>query len=219
MQSKDEIQDLPQEEVFLELRELVARAKQGDRAIVPQLKEYLRKNPQVWQRIGDLALQSQAAWIRLVAGRDKHLQECIVAKVNDMKMELADENTSTLENLLVERVISTWLQLYYHEAQSAQGEEKSLRWAEFRLKQLTAASDRHVKAIGALATLKKLLPSGPKVLEQPATEAPPEKRNGQGRSPAQPADQPQPTNGRVNGHGANRVAALLNGKAVATRDS
>ena len=213
MQSKDKPQEKPQEDSLLDLRELVIRAKQGDAAVVPQLKEYLRQHPEVWNRVGDLALQSQAAWTRTFAGQDKHLQECIVAKVNSLKMDLADGESSPLENLLVERVISTWLELYYHETRNAQGEERSLRWAEFRLKQLTAANDRHTKAISALAILKKLMPSGSKAQctpEQPVISQSAENRNGH----AQAAVQPERTNGHVNGHSANRVAALLNGKLV-----
>lgn len=61
MQSKDEPQEKPQEDSLLDLRELVIRAKQGDAAVVPQLKEYLRQHPEVWNRVGDLALQSQVA--------------------------------------------------------------------------------------------------------------------------------------------------------------
>lgn len=216
MASKNESGKLTQEEATAELAELVARAKQGDASVVPRLREYLLQAPHLWERGGNLALQSQAAWTRLFAGKDKHLQECIVQKVNSMKMELADENTSTLENLLVERVISTWLQLYYYEAQCAQGEEKSLRWAEFRLKQLSVASDRHMKAIGALATLKKLLPSrsaAPVAPQAPAVSEPCVPRNGLAPA-AEPVDKPERTNGHVNGHSANRVAALLNGKAV-----
>lgn len=133
-----------------------------------------------------------------------------------MKIDLADGESSPLENLLVERVISTWLELYYHETRSAQGEEKSLRWAEFRLKQLSAASDRHMKAIGALATLKKLSPScstASAAHQAPAVSEPCVQTNG--NTPAgEPLDKPERTNGHVNGHAANRVAALLNRKAV-----
>ena len=213
MESKDENQNMAQDESVVELRELVRRGKQGDVSVVPQLRQYLLQHPQVWNHVGDLARQSQAAWVRLFAGEDKHLQECIVTKVNAMKMELADERTSPLENLLVERVVSTWLELYYHETKSTQEGEKSLKWAEFRMKQLAAANDRHLKAIGALATFKKLLP-----------EASPVKRHGQannvtptatnGDSPAIEVSK-QPTekvNGHANGQTTNRLAALLNQK-------
>ncbi len=227
MESKDETRKLTQEEAVAELGELVARAKRGDADAVPRLRKYLVQAPQLWQRCGDLAQQSQAAWIKLLAGNDKHLQECIVQKVNSLKMELADEDTSTLENLLVERVVSTWLQLYYHETQDAQQDEKSLKWAEFRLKKLTAANDRHTKAIGALATLKKLLPSKSEVVQaKPADDAIEQadghdvgngnaaKPNGHinGHCNGKP-------NGNSNGHSVNRLAALMNGKSLMASES
>lgn len=210
MESKDERPGLAPDELVGQLKELVHRGKQGDISVVPQLRQYLLQNPEVWDHVGDLARQSQAAWVRLFAGKDKYLQECIVSKANAMKMELADEETSLLENLLVERVVSTWLQLYYHEAQHAQGEEKSLRWAEFRLKQLSAANDRHLKAIGALATLRKLLPQpdqtqpekATSVVGSQATNGHPQKKD----VTHQPTEK---LNGHSNGQTTNRLAALL----------
>ena len=126
MGSEDKKRKLSQQEAIAELRELVARAKNGDATVLPRLREYLDQVPQLWQGCGDLALQSQGAWVRLIAGNDKFLQESVVRKANALKMELANEDTTTLENMLVERVISTYLQLYYHEMREAQQEEKSL---------------------------------------------------------------------------------------------
>lgn len=212
MESKNETDKVAWAGTLAELKELVIRAKQGEVSALPRLREYFKKYPQLWQHYGDLALQSQAAWIRLLANKDRHLQECLVQQVHALKRELSDENTSPLENMMVERVISTWLQLHYHEIQEAQQEEKSLKWASFRLKKLTAANDRHVKAIGALATLKKLLPDGgPVVPPEPprdaiegvdSHEAKPDGDN-KVRSNGRP-------NGHSNGHSVNRLAALLN---------
>jgi hypothetical protein len=223
VESKDETGKLTQEEAIAELRVLVAKAKGGDASVLPRLREYLQQAPQLWQNCGDLAQQSQAAWVRLLAGNDKHLQECVVQKINALKLELADEDSSALENLLVERVVGTWLQLYYHEMQDAQQDEKSLRWAEFRLKQVTAASDRHTKAIGALATLKKLLPSKSEVVQAKPADAAIEQvdshddDNGNAVKPnGQNNGKP---NGHSNGHSVNRLAALMNGKSLVASES
>lgn len=145
--------------LLLELRELVVKAKRGDASVLPRLRQFFAQAPELWQHVGDLARQSQAGWIKLAAGSDKHLQESICQKVSALKMELADPSTPPLERLLVERVISSWLQLYYHELREAQQPADSVKLAEFRLKQLTSAQDRHIKAIAALATLKRVLPS------------------------------------------------------------
>jgi hypothetical protein len=215
--SRNEARKLTQQEARDELRELVTKAKRGDATVLPRLREYLGQLPELWQHTGDLALQSQAAWVRLIAGEDKHLRECIVRRVNAMKMDLANEDTSTLENLLVERVISSWLQLYYHETREAQEEEKSLKWAEFRVKQANAANDRHIKSIGALATLRKLVPSErsePQSTKQAIKPEPAESM------PAATGETPSINGRRINGHrnGHNRLAGLLHSKETVTNE-
>lgn len=151
------IRKLSRVEVVTELRSLVMSAKKGDASVIPRLKECFRENPHLWEGNGDLPRRSQAAWTKLIAGNDKFFQETIVAKVNAMKQELSPGGSPVLESLLVERVICTWLQLYYHECRAGQGEGSSLKWANFRLKQLNSACDRHLKAVTALATMRKLL--------------------------------------------------------------
>lgn len=148
---------LSQAEAVTEFRSLVMSAKKGDASVIPRLKEYFRENPHLWEGNGDLPRRSQAAWTKLIAGDDKFFQEAIVAKVNAMKQELSPEGSPVLESLLVERVVCTWLQLYYHECRAGQADEPSLKWANFRLKQLNSACDRHLKAVTALATMRKLL--------------------------------------------------------------
>lgn len=173
----DETRKLAQEEAWLDLRSLIAKAKTGDASVVPRLREYFKQAPSLWQGNGDLALQSQAAWIKLIAGNNTYLQECIVAKVNEMKSLLADEDTPLLENLLVECVVSSWLQLYYQEFRQAD-EEPSLKWATFRMKQANAASDRHLKAVAALATMKKLIKDGSELKNESAAALPYEAPSG-----------------------------------------
>ncbi|PHS11660.1 MAG: hypothetical protein COA78_09095 [Blastopirellula sp.] len=216
-------QDITQEEGEAELREIMAKAKQGDASAFPGLRFYLKRNEHLWRRCGDMAVQSQEAMIRLITGKDKYLQECLGYQVNSMKTEMTNEKTSTLEWLLVERVISTWLQVNYLEAQDAQQSEKSLRWAQFHLKKLNAAHQRHLKSIATLATLKKLMPSQ-------APEPPPAEQtitvpagDPDSVEPAEQAQEtpPTPKNGQKvpsQQEGLNRIAALLDANFMQTND-
>lgn len=142
-------------EALAELRSLVARAKKGDRAVLPRLHEYLDLNPCLWKRPGDIALQAQAAWIRLIAGRNLHLQECLARRVNAMKQEWAGEAPTPTEALLIERVVSAWLRLHYFESAEAQNDEQSIRWAELRLKQQVQAERQFRVALDALETVRR----------------------------------------------------------------
>ncbi|WP_417385391.1 hypothetical protein [Gimesia sp.] len=202
------------EDAVAELKVLIARAKQGDAQVIPRLCEYLDNNPILWTQAGDLALQAQASWVNLIGGQDKHLKQCLVRKVNDIKQELSGPSPSPLEKLLVERVVTTWLRIHYCEAHDAQQDEKSLKWAEYRLKRYRTMADVHTKSIGALSMLRKLMPT----TKTSDTDQPERKRTRDDEAvkseqtnmeePTSSTNSQQPVNGhRINGH--NRLTELL----------
>lgn len=208
-------------EAKAELETLIARAKRGDAEAIPRLRQYLERNPILWMRSGDLALQAQAAWITLIAGPDRYLKECLVRKVNDLKQQLGGPSPSPLESLMVERIVMAWLRLYYCDTHDAQHEESSVSWAEFRLKRYRTMSDLYAKSIGALALLRKLtlatvLPDvePPAEKETPAAKAL-EPETADAAEWTLDAEGRQPLHGRRI-HGHNRLAELLGVGAEAT---
>jgi hypothetical protein len=88
-----------------DLRELVGRAQQGDVTVLPRLKEFLDAHPQVWQELGDLALHAREALIRLVAGDNLLVGECVRRDLAALEAELAGPSPSPLERILVQRVV------------------------------------------------------------------------------------------------------------------
>lgn len=205
------------EDAVAELKVLIARAKQGDAEVMPRLCEYLDNNPILWTQAGDLALQAQAAWINLIAGQDKHLKQCLARKVNELKLELSGTSASPLDSLLIERVVTTWLRIHYCEAHDAQQDEKSLKWAEYRLKRYRTMADMHTKSIGALSMLRKLMPTTEicdsdqperKRTQDDETVKPEQTNTGKPTSNTTNTNSQQPINGhRYNGY--NRLAELL----------
>jgi hypothetical protein len=71
------------------LQGLVRRAEQGDETALPELRAALDANPWVWERFGDLARQSEAAWLRLIAGPNLMLRESVQRKAGQLRTELA----------------------------------------------------------------------------------------------------------------------------------
>jgi hypothetical protein len=147
------------------LAQLLKRAEQGDRSVLPKLREALDANAEIWQRYGDLAGQAQAALVTLAAGPNVLLAESLLRKLKALKDELCDGSPSPLERLLVERVVMTWLQTAYFDGLAAQ----SAGAAEARLKlipqQQDAAARRHLAALKTLAVVRKLLKPTPSTLE------------------------------------------------------
>src|SRR5207248_3150280 len=71
--SKDGVDRPPPPGVLAEIREVVGRAKGGDAAAVPRLRELLDGHPSLWKTYGDLAAQVERSWLALAGGGDLHL--------------------------------------------------------------------------------------------------------------------------------------------------
>lgn len=213
-----------QQAAVVELQGLLKRAKTGDLSAVPRLREYLDLNPILWKHPGDVGLQAQAAWIKLIAGKNLHLRECVVRRINAWKRELAGNSPAPLEVLLIERVIAAQLRLAYIEACEAQHDEQSIRWAEFNLKKQIHAERQLRAAVDALEAVRKASRPITVELRQPVAVPQPEPTadgmsNGNTRKAAHANH--VPTNGvavpinRINGsHNGNRVAHLLDSLVV-----
>jgi hypothetical protein len=152
-------------ETLERLQSLVKRAEQGDESALPTLRAALDANPWIWERYGDLAQQSQAAWLQLIAGQNLLLRESIERKAEQLRAELAGPGPSPLEKLLVERVIACWLQVEYADAAYAQLQGPSPGQHTAALKRQAGAQQRYLFAIKTLATVRKLLKPAPSTLE------------------------------------------------------
>jgi hypothetical protein len=148
-----------------ELARLLARAEQGDRSVLPELRKALDGDTNLWRQYGDLAAQAEASLILLAAGPNLLMAESLQRKLKSMKQELSGERPSPLDRLLVERVTATWLQVSYYDALLAQAKGAN----EGRLKvlqgQQDAAHRRHLTALKTLATVRKLLTPTPAPVE------------------------------------------------------
>jgi hypothetical protein len=144
-------------ETLERLQTLVQRAEQGDESALPTLRAALDANPWIWERYGDLAQQSQAAWLQLIAGPNLLLRESVERKTEQLRAELAGPGPSPLERLLVERVIACWLQVQYADAAYAQQTSPSPGQHTAALKRQAGSHQRYLHAIKTLATVRKLL--------------------------------------------------------------
>ena len=149
-----------QDEVLERLQRLVERAEGGDESVMPELRVALDTNPWCWQRYGDLAQQSMAAWLQLIAGPNLLLQESTRRKAEQLRSELAGPGPSPVERLLVERVIACWLQTNYADAAYAQLKGNAPGQHTVALRRQGAAQQRYLQAMRALVTIRKLLRPG-----------------------------------------------------------
>ena len=164
-------ESLPVVEPTRSFHELVQAARGGDRSVIPELRKMMWENPELAKNTGDLAAQSQIYWVDLVAGRDLYYRECLLRRVANLKQQLlAESNGSAIELMLVNQVISTWLQLHYYENREALAASDNIRVAEYRLKMIESTFKRHLKSLGSLASVKVLLPVDTTAAPAPVSE-------------------------------------------------
>jgi hypothetical protein len=147
------------------LAQLLKRAEQGDCSVQPELREMLATNPNLWKGYGDLAAQAEGALIQLAAGPNLLMAASLLRKLKALKDELGGESPSPLERLLVERITTTWLQITYYDAHSAQATGAREARSKLLLRQQDAAHRRHLEAVKILATVRKLLTPAPSPVE------------------------------------------------------
>ena len=147
------------------LAQLLKKAEQGDRTVLPQLRAALAADSSLWRSYGDLALQAEAALVQLAAGANLLLAEALQRKLQALKDEVGGRSSSPLERLLVERVSTTWLQLTYYDCLSAQATGASEARLKLLLRQQESAHRRHLAALRTLATVRKLLTPAPSPLQ------------------------------------------------------
>ena len=164
-----------EDQVLERLQRLVQRAEGGDETVLGELRVALNANPWVWERYGDLAKQSQGAWLQLVAGNNLLLLESARRKAEQLRAELAGPAPSPLERLLIERIVATWLQVHYSDASYAQLKGTNPAQHTAALQRQNSAQQRYLQAAKALATVRKLLRPAPSPLDlamRPVPERP-----------------------------------------------
>ena len=112
----------------LNLEELVSLARHGDRDAAYRIRNILSQHPNLFGPLGQLSSKVQAKWIREITGRDLFEKEMLLRSTAELRQSLIGEsNGTTLERLLVEQAVTTFLQLNYLEQREADAPASDLR--------------------------------------------------------------------------------------------
>jgi hypothetical protein len=135
---------------------LARRAEKGDQTALATLRPQFR-DPAVVDRLGgDLARQSQLMLIEKLTKGNPLMRETLQRKAQILRGELFGPSPTPLEQLLAERVVSTWLHLHYLETIYAIQESISLAWGTYYQRSITLAQKRYLAAIKTLAVVRKV---------------------------------------------------------------
>lgn len=151
--------------------EIVAAAKAGDRNVVPELRAMLIAHPELQRNDGDLASMCQLQWMHRITGQNHYLRQCLILKVQKLKQQLTSEGAgTTIEAMIIDQIVTCWLQLNYTDAQDAKSPATSIQVADHQLRRIESISKRQLKALELLAKLRSLQPA---VVEQVTVVATP----------------------------------------------
>jgi hypothetical protein len=136
--------------------EIVKRANAGNDSCLAGMRQVLDSKREIWRKIGNVATLAEEAWINLVAGDNKLVEESVRRRLNRLTSELEGKKSTPLERLVVGHIGVTRLAVCKAEADAAQPAENLPR-AAFRLKQAESAQRRFTGAARTLATIQALL--------------------------------------------------------------
>jgi hypothetical protein len=140
---------------------LVEQARSGNCEVLPELREVLDGRPELWQFYGNLGRLAELAWIEALVGKDLFLKENVQRKLAQIRADLGVGHASPLERLVIERIALNWMRVHHADlaASQAMTNSSSTKMLEFWQKRLTDAERRYMVSIGALATVRRLLPT------------------------------------------------------------
>jgi hypothetical protein len=122
------------------------------------LRRTLAEHPELWKHFGDLALQSQEAWLQLIAGKDLLLSETLRLHLDAIRTELAGPKPSPLDPLLIDRVLATHVQVLYFEAmETTDPTAENMRVARYRMDRRDQAHRQFLSAVKMLAMVRNLV--------------------------------------------------------------
>jgi hypothetical protein len=147
-------------ETVARLRDLVGKADKGDDKVVPAIREILDETPDLAWGLRNIGKMAERLLIKEMTGDDLLAKEMMEHQLESMRSEIAGQDSSPLELLLVERIVATWLQVQLFESLYATNLGKhTLAQGNYYQKRLDRTHRNHLSAIRTLAQIRKMGPA------------------------------------------------------------
>lgn len=140
-----------------QLRELSDRVNSGERSALTDLRAALEKYPWMSSVMGgNLAYQAETSLMNAMYGDQTAAKEALQRELEKKRAELSGENPTPIERLLVERVVSCWLQVHHADLIVAQSNSGSHAQGEYNQRRQDRSHRRFLEAVKSLATVRRL---------------------------------------------------------------
>jgi hypothetical protein len=136
----------------------VKKANNGDKNALTSLRKELAgpNGKAILDVCGDLALQAEESLLVAILGQQEGAKTCVRAKMRQMRAELGWSESSALERILIERVVATWLDVYFAELVCNQSKGDSIHQLKYKQHRIDRSHKRHLSAVKMLATVRKM---------------------------------------------------------------
>ena len=138
------------------ITDVYGRALRGDESVLPELGELLKVPGYVELFGGNLSRQAELALVLLMDGKRMGFREATLAQLRKLRQELAGQNPTPLERLLVERAVACWLEVQDATLRAVQGADDPVPWLAWRMKRQESTHRRFLSALRTLALVRKL---------------------------------------------------------------
>jgi hypothetical protein len=114
--------------------------------------------PDAWRVAGDMAKHTAREMIREAAGKNQAVHEAMKQGYREIKAGLGYETSPMLEKLLIDAIVLCWLRWtlteYWYSKNT--GDSPTITQADYWDRHLNATQRRYVRAIEALARVRKM---------------------------------------------------------------
>lgn len=150
--SSASVEEEPTRELF---EHLTRQASRGDQEAAERLRRIIRTHPEIWNAVGDLSRHAEQSLIRLIAGKNLVLSECLHVKVDDLRRSLLGTSAEAAIGLLVDQVVINWLELQFVQMAALQPQQHG-RDARFWEDRYERAHARYLASVRELQTVRHL---------------------------------------------------------------
>jgi hypothetical protein len=114
----------------------------------------LEEETSQWNRMSDLAEQAQEIQLNALAGYDSKLKIEILNELQALKEELGHEKSNPLEQIVIERILITWLQLQHTDILLAKTPADDYRLINHLEKRVCQCHNRMLRATSQLHAMR-----------------------------------------------------------------
>ena len=141
-----------------DIRDVIIAANTGDENALSILREQLKDElaKSLLKRVWGMASQVEMSLLNSTFGDLLGSRELVERQLRTMRKDLGWAHAPRMEQVLIERVVQTWLYLHMIEIRQAQSPSLSDSKTKLFELRMEKAQRRHLKAIKMLATVRKM---------------------------------------------------------------